>query len=721
MMRIPHDDTVEGLSRRSFLKTAATATGGLVIAVYLPACSKPEEAAKNAGPARQITANAWLRIGTDGSITMLCDRSEMGQGVYTALPTLIAEELGVAPSSVKVEFAPPGKEYVNALLGGQVTGGSTSVRDAWEKLRMAGAEARMRLVSAAAKEWGAPTQSCSVADGYVVFTSRRKSFGELAEAAAALPKPENVQLKGRNEFKYIGKPQKRLDTPAKVDGSAQFGIDVRLPGMLYAALAQPPELGASVKSFKAEAAQGMPGVRHVLQTSSGVAVIADSYWQAHQARDKLEITWAPGKNAKLSNASISAGLRSAAAGKGKEVRKEGDADSGLRSGRRVEATYDLPMLAHATLEPQNCTVEFRDDGCHVYAPTQVQQLVHATAAQAAGVPPEKVFVHTTFLGGGFGRRLEADFVPAAVECAKAANKPVKLLWTREDDMTHDKYRPPARNTLSGAFDDAGKLNAVKIHLVAPSITARWFPAAVANGAVDPFAVEAAHNFPYAVPNVYIDYLQHEIGIDVGYWRSVSHALNCFAVESFMDELAYAGQIDPYEFRRGMLDKQPRWQMVLDTAAKKAGWGRAPSGHHLGIALMSGYDTYIAQVADVSVQGNQLKINRIVCAIDCGQMVNPDIVHAQAEGSIVFGLGAALFNEINIANGRVKEQNFNDYRLLRLNETPQIEVYVMDSSEKPGGMGEPAVAVVAPAVCNAIFAATRKRIRALPIAKQGFTV
>ena len=721
MMRVPHDDKVDGLSRRSFLKTAATATGGLVIAVYLPACSKPEEAAKNAGPAKLVAANAWLKIGTDGSITMLCDRSEMGQGVYTALPTLIAEELGVAPSTVKVEFAPPGKEYINALLGGQVTGGSTSVRDAWEKLRMAGAEARMRLVSAAAKEWGAPPQSCSVADGYVVFTSRRKSFGELAEAAAALPKPENVQLKGRNEFKYIGKPQKRLDTPAKVDGSAQFGIDVRLPGMLYAALAQPPELGASVKSFKAEAAQGMPGVRHVLQTSSGVAVIADSFWQAHQARDKLEITWASGKNAKLTNASISSDLRSAAAGKGKEVRKEGDAESGLRSGRRVEATYELPMLAHATLEPQNCTVEFRDDGCHVYAPTQVQQLVQATAAQAAGLPPEKVFVHTTFLGGGFGRRLEADFVPAAVECAKAANKPVKMLWTREDDMTHDKYRPPARNTLSGAFDANGKLDAVKIHLVAPSITARWFPAAVANGAVDPFAVEAAHNFPYAVPNVYIDYLQHEIGIDVGYWRSVSHALNCFAVESFMDELAYAGQIDPYEFRRGMLDKQPRWQMVLDTAAKKAGWGRAPSGHHLGIALMSGYDTYIAQVADVSVQGNQLKINRIVCAIDCGQMVNPDIVHAQAEGSIVFGLGAALFNEINIANGRVKEQNFDDYRLLRLNETPAIEVYVVDSTEKPGGMGEPAVALVAPAVCNAIFAATRKRIRALPIAKQGFTV
>lgn len=720
-LQADHDLPMTGeWSRRGFLKTATATAGGLVIAVYLPGCSKPENAA-NAGPVKQVTANAWLKIGTDSSITILCDRSEMGQGVYTSLPTLICEELGVAPSSIKVEFAPPGKEYINALLGGQVTGGSTSVRDAWEKLRMAGAEARTRLIAAAAKDWGAPPQSCSVADGYVVFTSRRKSFGELAEAAAALPKPENIQLKARNEFKYIGKPQKRLDTPAKVDGTAQFGIDVRLPGMLYAALAQPPELGASVKSFKADAAQGMPGVKQVLQTSSGVAVIADSWWQAKQARDALQIEWAPGANAKLTNAAISAGLKSASSGKGKQVRKDGDAESALKSGRRFEQAYELPLLAHATLEPQNCTAEFRDDGCHIYVPTQVQQIAQGAAAQAAGLPPEKVFVHTTFLGGGFGRRLEADFIPAAVECAKAVNKPVKVLWTREDDMTHDKYRPPARNTLTGSFDSNNKLNAVRIHLVAPSITSRWFPAAVANGAIDPFAVEAAHNFPYDVPNVYVDYLQHEIGIDVGYWRSVSHALNCFAVESFMDELAYEAQVDPYEFRHAMLDKQARWQMVLETAARKAGWGNAPSGHHLGIAAMSGYDTYLAQVAEVSVQDNKLKVHRIVCAIDCGQRVNPNIVEQQAEGSIIFGLTAALFSEINIAGGRVKEQNFDDYRMLRINETPQIEVYVVDSTEKPGGMGEPAVALVAPALCNAIYAATRKRIRSLPLAKQGFTV
>ncbi|HJY37835.1 MAG TPA: molybdopterin cofactor-binding domain-containing protein, partial [Steroidobacteraceae bacterium] len=505
------------------------------------------------------------------------------------------------------------------------------------------------------------------------------------------------------------------------DGSAQFGIDVRLPGMLYAALAQPPELGASVKTFKADKAQGMPGVRQVLQTSSGVAVIGDTWWQARQARDALEIEWAPGANAKMTNASISAGLRAAAGGKGKEVRKDGDVDTALKSGKRFEQTYELPLLAHATLEPQNCTAEFRDDGCHIYVPTQVQQFAQNAAAQAAGLPPEKVFVHTTFLGGGFGRRLESDFVPAAVECAKAVSKPVKVLWTREDDMTHDKYRPPARNTLTATFDAEKKLNAVKIHLVAPSITSRWAPAAVANGAIDPFSVEAAHNFPYAVPNVYVDYLQHEIGIDVGYWRSVSHALNCFAVESFMDELAYEAGADPYEFRRNMLDKEARWQMVVDTAAKKAGWGHAPSGHYHGIAAMSGYDTYLAQVAEISVQDKQLKVHRIVCAIDCGQMVNPGIVEAQAEGSILFGLTAALFSEINIAGGRVQEKNFDDYRMLRINEAPQIEVYVVNSTEKPGGMGEPATALVAPAVCNAIYAATRKRLRTLPIAKQGFTV
>jgi isoquinoline 1-oxidoreductase beta subunit len=348
-------------------------------------------------------------------------------------------------------------------------------------------------------------------------------------------------------------------------------------------------------------------------------------------------------------------------------------------------------------------------------------MAQGAAAQASGLPPEKVFVHTTFLGGGFGRRLDVDFIPAAVECAKAAGKPVKLLWTREDDTTHDVYRPPAYDTVGGAFDADGKLSAWKLHLVGPSITARWAPAAVKD-AVDPFAVEGAQNFPYDVPNIHIDYLRHEIGIDVGYMRSVSHALNCFVVESFMDELAAAGKMDPYEFRYSLLRKQPRWQAVLEAASRKAGWGTEPDGHHLGIALMSGYDTYLAQVADISVTGNKLTVNRIVCVVDCGQVVNPDIVVAQAEGGIVFGLTSALFGEINIDNGKVREQNFDKYRMLRMPEMPKIEIYVIsDSNEKPGGMGEPSVALVAPALCNAIYAATGKRLRTLPIVKQGFTV
>ena len=716
-----HANSVDSpISRRGFLKGAAAASGGLIVAIHLPGCGRSDRSASS-GPPKVVEANAWLRIGTDNSITVLCDRSEMGQGVYTALPTLIAEELDVPPERIKVEFAPPGDAYINSLLGGQVTGGSTSVRDAWDKLRMAAAEARTRLILAAAKEWGAPPSACSVVDGHVVFTSRRLPFGDLVEAAAALPKPENIAPKPRDKYRFIGKPQKRLDTPSKVDGTAQFGIDVRLPDMLYAALAQPPELGATVRSFKADKAQGMPGVRHVLQTSSGVAVIADSWWQAKQARDALEIQWAPGPNARLSNSTIYAGLRSAARNNGKEVRNDGNADAALRSAaRRLEATYELPMLAHATLEPQNCTVEFKDGACHIYVPTQVQQMAQMAAAKAAGLPLEQVFVHTTFLGGGFGRRLEVDFIPDAVECAKAAGKPVKLLWTREDDMTHDKYRPPAVNIAQAGFGADGKMSAFKLHLVAPSITARWAPDAVKD-IVDPFAVEAAHNYPYGVPNVYVDYLRHEIGIDVGYWRSVSHALNCFTVECFMDECAATAGMDPYDFRRSLLTEQPRWQAVLDAAARKVRWGQAPQGRYQGIALMSGYDTYLAQVAEISMEGNKLKIHRIVCVVDCGQVVNPDIVMAQAEGSIVFGLTAALWGEVNIENGRVRERNFDSYRMLRMNEMPAIEVFLMDSDEKPGGMGEPAVALVAPALCNAIYAATKKRIRSLPLAKHGIQV
>ena len=720
------DTSVAEPSRRRFLKDAAALAGGLTIAIYLPGCSKPEKAgqATGAGDSTEFKPNAWLHIGTDGAVTFLCDRSEMGQGVYTALPTLLAEELGISPGSIKVEFAPPGQQFANSFLGAQATGGSTSVRDAWPKLRAAGAEARERLLAAGAKALNGQPGLCRIVDGAVAMGDKTVPFGKIVAEAAKLPTPQNIQLKSPSDYQFIGKAVPRLDTPSKVDGSAQFGIDMRLPDMLYASLAMSPTLGGKVKSFNADRAKSMPGVKQVLQTSGGVAVVADTWWRAKRARDALQIDWDAGGNAKLDNATIYAGLKADADKPGKQVRKEGDFDAAYKNGaRRLEAVYELPMLAHATMEPQNCTVDIRADGCHVYVPTQVQQFAQAAAAKASGLPPEQVFVHTTFLGGGYGRRLETDFIPAAVEVAKAVQKPVKLLWTREDDMTHDVYRPPARDPAAGAFGSDRRLNAFKLHLVSPSITSRWAPAVVANGAIDPFAVEAAENFPYQVPNIHIDYLRHEIGIDVGYWRSVSHALNCFVVESFVDELANDAREDPYVFRRNLLwnHKEPRWQSVLDIVARKAEWGKVAKGRYQGIALMSGYDTFMAQVAEVSVSGGKLKIHRITCAVDCGQIVNRNIVEAQAQGGIVFGLTAALFGEIDIEDGKVKQRNFDTYRALRINEIPEIDILLVGNDDKPGGMGEPAVALVAPAVCNAIFAATGKRIRSLPIARQGFSI
>lgn len=705
------------LDRRQFLKNTAVLSGGLVIALQLPGCGKP---GRPRGEHRTVQTNAWLRIGTDDTITFLCDRSEMGQGVYTALPMLLAEELGVDVKRIAVEFAPPGEQYVNALLGGQVTGGSTSVRDAWEKLRKAGAQARAMLVSAAAEEWGIPSVGIRVEDGVIVSPrGKRLTFGEVAEAAAKLPVPEDVQLKDRNDYRVIGTNVRRLDTPAKVDGSARFGIDVRLPDMLYAALAQCPVLGGKLVSVDDSQAKGMPGVRAVVPTSSGVAVVADSWWQAVKACDALKIRWDNGPNARLDDAAIRRGLRAAAPKSGQLARKDGDADAAIASAAKVvRADYELPLLAHATLEPQNCTAAVTADGCDLYVPTQVQQLSQTAAARAAGLDPQQVRVHTTFLGGGFGRRLEVDFVPAAVEASKAVGRPVKLLWTREDDTTHDVYRPPAFDQAVGAFDANGKLVAWKLHLVGPSITARWFPAAVAD-AVDPFAIEAAANYPYAVPNVTVDFLRHEIGIDVGYWRSVSHALNCFVAESFMDELAYAAGKDPVEFRMSLLEHQPRYREVLRLATREAGYGMARKGRHHGVALMEGYGTYMAQVAEISLEGGKVKVHKVTCAVDCGQAVNPEIVNAQVEGATLFGLTAALWGDVNLKGGRVRQQNFDTYRLLRMNEAPRIDTFIVDSGEAPGGMGEPATALVGPAIANALYAATGRRIRSLPLARHGY--
>jgi isoquinoline 1-oxidoreductase subunit beta len=703
----------DGTSRRDLLKLGALAGGGLLLGIGLGGCSKP--AALGGAGGQPV---AWLRIGGDDSITVFVDKSEMGQGVYTALTQLLAEELGVALEAIRVEAAPVAPEYVNNLLGAQITGGSTSIRDGFEKLRKAGAQARTMLLQAAATHWGVAPGELRIDGGAVLHGKERLSYGALAEAAAKLPIPKEITLKPATEFTLVGKPAKRIDTAAKLDGSATYGIDVKLPGMLHGAIAQCPTLGGKLASFDGSAAEAMPGVKKIVGVGNGVVVVAEHYWQARKALEAVKITWDPGANANLGSQGIRSRLRNAATREGRGVRADGDASAAIKTAAKVvRATYDLPLLAHATLEPQCCTADVRTDGADIHAPTQTQTIAQATAAAAAGLKPEQVKIHTTLLGGGFGRRLEVDVIPAAVLASKAVGKPVKVIWSREEDTTHDTYRPPAHDEVVGAFDASGKLVAWKLDLTGPSITARMFPPVVAT-AVDPFAVEAAANFPYDVPNVAVNYNREEIGIDVGYWRSVSHALNCFVAESFIDELAHAAAQDPYAFRSGLLRKQPRFKRVLDEAASRAGWGKAPAGHHQGIALMEGYGTYMAQVVEISMRGNQLAIHRITCAVDCGQMVNPNIVDQQVEGSILFGLTAALWGEITLAKGQVQQRNFDSYRMLRLPEAPRIDVHLLASGEAPGGIGEPGTAVVGPALANAIFAATGKRLRSLPIAKSG---
>jgi isoquinoline 1-oxidoreductase subunit beta len=698
-------------SRRDFCRHAAAA-GGLVLAMTLPAFG---ERPQGRTAASAVPLNAWLVIATDNSVTVIVDRSEMGQGVYTALPTLLAEELEIDLPEIKVVAAPVGDAYINVGNGGQVTGTSNSVQDAWEKLRTAGAQARTMLIAAAAERWRVDPAECHAKNGSVTNArGKTLTYGELAASAAKMPVLKNVKLKAAADFRLIGKSQPRLDTASKVDGSAEYGLDVKLAGMLYAALKQSPVLGGKAASVDSATAEKMPGVRRVLATKSGVVVVAEHFWQALKAREALNIVWDPGTNARLDNTGIRALLKQTSEKKqGLVAKNVGDVATALEGAKRtLEAVYELPLLAHATMEPMNCTADVKSDRCDLYVGTQVQHDAQAAAAAAAGLPPNRVNVVTTLLGGGFGRRLDVDFIPAAVEASKAVGAPVKLIWTREDDMTHDMYKPPAREAVSGGLDAAGRLVAWMLHITSPSITARASPSTT-----DPFdsVIEYADHYPYGVPNFALTYSRQEIGVDVGYMRSVSHAPNCFAIESFMDELAAAASKDPLDFRLQLLAAKPRHVRVLKLAAERAGWGHAPPGRHLGLALMEGYTTHLAQVAEISVQGGELRVHKITCVVDCGQMVNPRIVESQIESGIVFGLSAALWGEITVSGGQVQQTNFNTYRVLRSNELPEIDVHLLPSEEAPGGIGEPSVALVAPAICNAIFAATGKRLRSLPIA------
>ena len=697
-------------SRRDFLKTSAIASTGLMLGVSLPGVISKAQAAGTV-----FTPNAWVHIADDNTITLISARSEMGQGVYTSMPMLVAEELNVRLDQIKVAIAPPGAVYFNALLGAQITGGSTSVRDGWEKLRIGGAQVREMLLTAAAARWDVDKSSLKAENGWVIGKGKKASYGELAEAASRMPVPEKPSLKDPKDFKIVGKRTKRLDSPAKVNGTAQFGIDVKLPGMVYASIEQCPVIGGKVVSFDAARAKSMPGVIDVVQVNDGVAVVADSYWRAKTAREALTVVWDEGAIAAMDNTSMLAGMRAAAdSAKVLPIGKpSGDAAAAMKTAAKVvKAEYITPMQAHAPLEPMNFTASFAGGKCLLIGPTQFQQGAQGAVAAVLGIKPEDITLQTTFLGGGFGRRLELDFITQAAQISKAVGKPVKLLWSREDDMTHDFYRPMGLNQLQAGLDAGGNPVAMQFKVTSQSITQRAF--GLPKETFDPFMAEAAVA-AYAIPNTQHDLVIHDTGFRVGYWRAVSHNMNAFANESFIDELASAAGKDPYQYRMDLLKDKPRFTQVLKLAAEKAGWGKPlPAGTARGIALMEGYDTYMAQVAEVSVKDGRITVHRVTVAADLGRMVNPDTVEAQIQSSIAFGMGAGVMQEITMEKGRVKQTNFNDFPVVRMNQNPKIDIILVNSMEKPGGIGEPATALVVPAIANAVFAATGKRVRKLPL-------
>lgn len=697
-------------SRRDFLKTSALAGGGLTLGFVLPGSSRIAQAATEFKP------NAYLRIAPSGRITVVCGLSEMGQGVLTAIPMLVAEELDADWRRVRVEQAPVDQAFNNPIFGMQATGGSTSVRGHWEPMRKAGAAAREMLVAAAARTWKVPAGECRAERGVVIHKSGKKlSYGKLASAAAKQKVPAKPSLKDPKDFTILGHGLRRLDTPAKVNGSAKFGMDVRLPGMLTAVMARPPVPGGKALSVDDAKAKAVKGVRQVIQLPQGVAVLADGYWQALQGRDALEIKWDDGPHAGLSSEGVTQMLTEATTQEGKVGRNEGDVGA-ASAAKTLDAVYEAPYLAHACMEPMNCTAWVKADGVEIWAGTQSQGPSQGILSQVASVEAAKVKVNTMYLGGGFGRRFAPDFTIDATLLSKISGKPVKLVYTREDDMRAYFYRPASVTRFRGGLDAAGKPVLFSARVASPSIMAGSGFMKIPPNGVDSFAVEGVEDLPYDIPNLRVEYSRQEPGVQVWFWRSVGHSQNIFFSESFVDELAHAAGKDPYEFRRDLLSKQPRYRGALELAAQKAGWGSPlPNGMHRGIAVAQSFGSYVAEVAEVSVGADgQVKVHRLVAAVDCGRTVNPTIIKRQIESAIVFGLSAVLYSRITFKDGRVEQGNFDSYPVLRMDEMPKVEVHIVPSTEAPGGIGEPGLPAAAPAVTNAIFAATGKRIRRLPI-------
>ena len=706
-------------SRRGLLKSGLA--GGFILAFHMPLAeaavpNAPEGVPVEPGP---FSPNAFIRIDRSGKTTLVMPQVEMGQGVFTSIPMIIAEELDADWTKVVLEAAPPNEKlYANPMLGVQATGNSNSVRAFWTPLRKAAAGARALLVAAAAKQWNVDPATCTTENGVVMHkaSNRTLGYGELADQAGGTP-PANPPLKAPKDFKLIGKPLKRLDTSTKVNGKEVYGIDVMLPGLKFATIAASPVFGGKVGHVDDSAAKKIPGVQKVIVLDDMVAVVGDHMWAAKRGLDSLVISWDAGVHGRVDSALIWKQIKTASEQSGLVAKQVGDADKALADGEKIEAHYEMPFLAHATMEPMNCTVHLTPGACEVWLGTQIAARVQSTAAATAGVPLDKVIVHNQIIGGGFGRRLEPDMVIKAIRVAQQVDGPVKVVWTREEDIQHDLYRPVYYDRIAATLKD-GKIDGWHYRVTGSSVVARWLPAGFAgNHNIDFDTVDSAIDIPYTIPNLRVEVVRDEPpAVPTGFWRGVGPNNNVFAIESFIDELARKAGKDPVEFRRAMLTNTPRLLAALDLAADKAGWGtKLPPRHGRGVSVQVSFASFIATVAHVEVsEHGDVRLHRLTTAVDTGIAVNPDTIVAQLEGGMIFGSTAALYGEITVANGRVKQSNFHDYRMLRIDQAPAIDVHLIKSGEAPGGIGETGVTTAPPAIRNAIYAATGIALRRLPI-------
>ena len=715
---------MKNISRRRFLQSSAAVAGGLVISFWLPEGGGRHAFAQAPQPPR-VSPNAFLRIGKDGSITVMVKHLEFGQGVTTSLPMILCEELECDWSKVRYELAPAAPEYAHTMFGMQMTGGSSSVSNSWEQLRTVGAQARTMLMQAAAGEWKVKPAEVRAEKGFIVGPGGKKlSYGQLAEAAAKLPVPEKVALKDPKSFTLVGKPTRRIDSLEKVEGKAKFGLDVQRKNLHTAVVAHPPVFGALVKSFNADKVKAIPGVTHVVELKSGVAVVAENFWSAKKGRDALDIQWDLGPGGAINTESLKTQFLEIAKTPGKVAKKADNAEAMKSAAKTIVAEYQVPFLAHAPMEPLNCTVEVRSDGAELWVGSQFQGVDQAAAAKALGMKPEQVKLNTMLAGGGFGRRANpvSDYVIEACEVALKVKVPVKVVWTREDDIRGGFYRPMYAHRVEVGLDAQNKVAAWNHTIVGPSIVAGTpFEGMMVKDGVDPTSTEGVADTPYEIPNMNVQLHTVNPGVPVLWWRSVGHSHTAFVMETLIDELAAAAGQDPVAYRRTLLSKHPKVVRVLDLAASKAGWGTpVAAGRARGIAVHESFGSICAQVAEVSLNGNDIRVHKVTAAYDCGLVVNPLTVEAQLQSAIAFGLSAALFSEITLKDGRVEQSNFHDYRVLRMNEMPLVEVHLVPDGDKPTGVGEPGTPPVAPAVANALYALTRKRVRTLPLSSAKWT-